>query len=141
MNDFRKLISGEFSKLNKTKKKPVKSAAQAYKDGKKALDKKHYSNAIKDFELTIRKNYKPAGSHFYLGEAHYFKRSYKKALAYYKESFKRYKKGSYNPKLFLHMAISLDKIGQKKQAKKFYNVLIDKYGSRKEAREAKKYFK
>ncbi len=138
LNSLKALITTEFKRLGSKKSKSKKSAT-LFQEGLKALKAKKYKIAIARFEETIKRNYKPAGSHFYLAEAHYRIKSYKKAIAYYKESYRRYKKGSYNPSLFLHMALSLERTGQKKAAKKFLKVLLKKYPKSAEARVAKKH--
>ncbi len=138
LNGLKVLISKEFKRLHSKKSKP-KSSAALFKEGLRALKSKEYKTAIARFEETIKRNYKPAGSHFYLAEAHYWLKSYKRAIAYYKESYRRYKKGSYNPTLFLHMALSLERTGQKKAAQKFLKVLLKKYPKSAEARVAKKH--
>ncbi len=141
LNALRTLITTQFKKLNKGsgKKSSVKSGSTLFKEGKSALKAKKYKRAVTRFIAAIDKKYKPASSHFYAGEAYYQQKKYKQAVSFFKESYKRYKKGSYNAKLFLHMGISLNKLGQKKKAKKVLKTLVKKYPKTSYAKAAKKY--
>lgn len=140
LNDFRTLVSNEFKKLNKTPlKTQSKSAKTLYSEGRKALKDKKYKTAATRFMASIEKGHRPASSHFYAGEAYYQQRRYKKAISYFKESYKLYKKGKYNAKLFLHMGISLHKLDQKRKAKKVFKTVIKKYPNTSYAKAAKKY--
>lgn len=140
LSDLRKLISKEFKKLNKApRKQKSKSGATHFKEGRASLKAKKYKRAIESFNASIAKKYKPASSHFYAGEAYYQSKKYKKAVSFFKESYKRYKKGRYNAQLFLHMAISLDKLGAKTKALKIFKSVVKKYPGTAYARAAKKY--
>jgi len=140
LTQLRALITTQFKKLNKTSKKTVtQSGKTLFAEGKAALKAKKYKTAATRFTTCIEKKYKPATSHFYAGEAYYQQKRYSKAVSYFKESYRRYKKGSYNAKLFLHMAISLDKLGKKSQAKKVFKTVIKKYPGTVYAKKAKEY--
>ena len=118
-----------------------KSNSQIYKEAKKKFSKKNYSEAILYFEHLIKNHYKPAASNYYLGEIAYRQGRYKSAVAYFKQSVSLYDKASYMPTLMLHTAISLEKIGKKIGAKKFYETLIQLYPKTKSASIAKKKLK
>ena len=140
LKNFRTLVTGEFKKLNKTPKKAqTKSGKTLYSEGRAALKAKKYKTAATRFMGSIAKKHRPASSHFYAGEAYYQQKRYKKAISYFKESYKLYKKGKYNAKLFLHMGISLHKLGQKAKAIKVFKTVIKKYPDTSYARAAKKY--
>ncbi len=115
-----------------------KSNAQIYKEAKQLYRKKSYSEAKRYFAHLIKSNYKPATSNFYLGEIAYRNGRYKDAIAYYKRSASLYDKSSFMPTLLLHTAISLQRIGDKEQAREFYNSLISLYPDSKSAAVAKK---
>jgi len=74
-----------------------------------------------------------------IGEMYYKRKDYAKAISYFKKSSKLYAKASYMPRLMLHTAIAMQKTGDKKHAKAFFNAIMQKYPNSKEAREAKKY--
>jgi len=74
-----------------------------------------------------------------IGEMKYRRKNYSEAIAYFKKSASLYAQASYMPTLMLHTAISMDKTGDKKNAKAFFKGLIVKYPSSSEAVEAKKY--
>ena len=84
-----------------------------------------------------KKAYKQPQSNFYLGEMSYYSRAYKDALFFYKKSVSLKEDAPYMPVLVLHSAISLDNIGQIKQAKKFYKTVINNYPNTKSATIAK----
>ena len=145
LTQFRTLITNEFKKLNgsstkKSDKKPEEKSVEAiYQEGRVALKAKKYKTAATRFMRSIELKHKPASSHFYAGEAYYYQKRYSKAVSFYKESYSRYKKGRYNARLFLHMGISLDKLGKKSKAKTIFKTLIKKYPKSSYAKQAKKY--
>lgn len=140
ITQLRAMIVAEFEKLNSAKISPQTTPAELFKNGNKLFKEKKYDEAISAFESAIREHYKPATSHFYLGEAYFAKGVYDQAIANYKESYNRYKKGSYNPLLFLHMAISLHKTGAVDKAQKFVEILEAQYPKSSEFTQAQKYF-
>ncbi|NPA66576.1 MAG: tetratricopeptide repeat protein [Epsilonproteobacteria bacterium] len=137
-NQFKKLVASELKQENPLDKK---SKAQILKDARKYYNKKYYTKAIEYYKYLLAHNYKPARSSYMLGEIYYYKRDYATAIAYFKESAKRYSKASYMPILLLHTAVAMQKTGDKKNARKFFQALVKKYPSSKEAKTAKKYLK
>ncbi|WP_286337536.1 tetratricopeptide repeat protein [Hydrogenimonas cancrithermarum] len=115
-----------------------KSNAKIFSEAKKLFRKKQYSDAKIYFAHLIKNHYKPATSNYYLGEIAYREGRYKDAIAYYKKSASLYDKSSFMPTLLLHTAISLERIGDKKQASQFYESLIQLYPKSKSATIAKK---
>ena len=140
-NEFKKLVGGELKNLAKGSSSSLSklSKAEILKRAERAYAKKNYSKAIEYYKYLLAHNYKPARSSFKLGEIYYYRRDYATALAYYKESAKRYSKASYMPTLMLHTALSMKYTGDKKNAKKFFQALIKKYPSSKAAKIAKKH--
>ena len=115
-----------------------KSNAEIFKEAKELFRKKSYTEAKRYFSYLIKNHYKPATSNYYLGEIAYRNGRYKDAIAYYKRSASLYDKSSFMPTLLLHTAISLQRIGDKEQARQFYNSLISLYPGSKAAAVAKK---
>ena len=115
-----------------------KPNAEIFKEAKKLFRNRRYDEAKTYFSYLIKNHYKPATSNYYLGEIAYKKGRYKDAIAYYKRSASLYDKSSFMPTLLLHTAISLQRIGDKEQAKQFYNSLISLYPKSKAAAVAKK---
>ena len=109
-----------------------------YRDGVKLFSERNYDLAKEKFQLAISKNYKPASSNYYLGEIAYYTQNYHDAIRYYKKSSSIYDGASYMKVLYLHTAISLSKIGEKQQAKNFFQFIIDNYPDTKVAEIAKK---
>ncbi len=115
-----------------------KSNAVLFKEAKTLFAKKAYDEAALRFEHLIKNHYKPATSNYYLGEIAYRQGRYKTAIAHYKKSASLYDKSKFMPTLLLHTAISLQRIGDKKQAKQFYESLVQLYPKSSAARVAKK---
>ncbi len=118
-----------------------KSGAQLFKEARAAYLAHKYEEAKKLFEASVKKHYKPATSHFYIAESCYYTKQYRCAIEHYKKSASLYAKSSYMPTLLLHTAISLERLGDEKNAKKFYTNLIKLYPKSKSARIAKKQLK
>lgn len=116
----------------------LKGNATLYSEGVRLFQKQKYDEAKKRFEITRRKGYKPAASNYYLGEIAYYTHHYNDAIFYFKKSAEIYDQASYIDTLLLHTAVSLEKTGDKVQAKTFYQTIIDGYPEKKSARIAKK---
>ena len=116
----------------------AKSSAKIYSEAKSMFRKKAYGDAKIRFKQLVKRHYKPATSSYYLGEIAYRQGRYKDAIAYYKKSASLYDKSSFMPTLLLHTAISFDRIGQKREAKKFYDSVMQLYPKSKAAAVAKK---
>ena len=142
-NNFKKLVASELKKLSASSSDSLKnlSKAEILKRAERAYAKKHYTKAIDYYKYLLAHNYKPARSSFKLGEIYYYRRDYATALAYFKESAKRYSKASWMPTLMLHTALSMKYTGDEKNAQKFLQALIKKYPNSNAAKIAKKYLK
>ncbi len=114
-----------------------KSNANLYSEGVRHFVKQRYNEAKKRFTVTDTKGYKPAASNYYLGEIAYYTKRYEDAIFHFKKSAGLYDKASYIDTLLLHTAISLDRTGEKSQAKIFYKNIIENYPSKKTAKIAK----
>ncbi len=143
VNDFKSLIAkelkGSSKKSSNTSKYSKKTNAQIATESKAYYDKRYFTDAIKGYEYLIKQNYKPAYAHYMIGEMNYKRKNYSNAISYFKKSSSLYSKASYMPKLMLHTAISMQKTGDKANAKKFFSAIIAKYPETSEAQEAKKY--
>jgi len=118
-----------------------KSIKNLYSEGVRLFFKKRYDKANKRFTITDAKSYKPAASNYYLGEIAYYTKKYEDAIFYFKKSAGLYDRASYIDTLLLHTAISLEKSGEKKQAKVFYENIIVNYAEKKTATIAKENLK
>jgi len=112
-------------------------ASKLYSEGVRLFTKRRYDEAKKRFVQTARKGYKPAASNYYLGEISYYTKQYEDAIFYYKKSAGLYDKASYMDVLLLHTGISLEKRGEKQQARLFYENLIENFPGKKSASIAK----
>ena len=118
-----------------------KPTSKIYSEGVRLFVKQRYNEAEKRFVITDRKGYKPAASNYYLGEIAYYTKKYEDAIFFYKKSASLYDQASYMDVLLLHTAISLEKTGEKGEAKIFYQNIIDNYADRKSAKIAKERLK
>jgi len=109
-----------------------------YRRGVQLFGQRSYNSAKEKFEETLARNYKKASSSYYLGEIAYYTRNYPEAIRYYKQSASLYDSATYMPILYLHTAISLERDGQKEQAKNFFQFVIDNYPNTKASEIAKK---
>ncbi len=137
-NELKKELQKIFQQLGKNSLKSL-SGSKLYQMAHRAYKKKDFAKARELFEMSAAKQYKPAASNFYAGESCYYSKDYACAVEHYKKSASLYAKASYMPTLLLHTAISLEKLGQKKEAKKFFNTLIKLYPKTKAAKIAKKH--
>jgi len=118
-----------------------KTNATLYSEGVRFFVKKRYTEAQKRFAITDTKRYKPAASNYYLGEIAYYTKKYEDAIFYFKKSAGLYDKASYIDTLLLHTAVSLEKSGDKGQAKAFYENIIANYKGKKSVKIAKERLK
>ena len=146
--ELQKALKGNYKPSSTTKKINKNSdsiegkpTSKLYSEGVRLFVKKRYSEAKKRFTVTDTKGYKPAASNYYLGEIAYYTKKYEDAIFYYKKSVGLYDQASYIDVLLLHTAISLDKTGDKNQAKTFYQNIIDNYEGKNSAKIAKERLK
>ena len=143
-NRFKKSLAKELTKLKVVDKKS-NSLCSNMSNGKVAdkakiyFNKKYYTKAVKCYKYLIKHSYKPAHSHYMIGEMMYRNKDYGGAVSYFKKSASLYSKASYMPKLMLHTAISMKKTRDYDNANMFFNAIISKYPNSKEAKEANRY--
>jgi len=139
INDFKTLMAKELKELSGSKGSSKLSSSKLFKEAKIYYNKKYYTKAIKDYEELIKRNYKPAYSHYMIGEMYYKRKNYAKAISYFKKSSQLYTKASYMPTLMLHTAISMERTGDISHAMVFYNAIVQKFPNSSEAKESKKH--
>ncbi len=142
VNDFKTLVVKELKdRSKKSASTPSryanKSSAQVAKEAQAYYAKKYYTDAIKDYEYLIKKNYKPAYAHYMIGEMNYKRKNYSNAISYFKKSSSLYSKASYMPTLMLHTAVSMQKTGDNAHAKAFFKAVVAKYPNSADAKDAK----
>ena len=118
-----------------------KTSATLYSEGVRLFVKQRFSDAKTKFVATDTQGYKPAESNYYLGEIAYYTKQYDDAVFYFKKSAGLNDQASYIDTLLLHTAISLEKNGEKDQAKTFYENIIANYSDKKSAKIAKQKLK
>lgn len=141
VNSFKTLVTKEMKSKKNRAKSSRTSSVELYNQAKVYYNKKYYTKAIQNYKELIKRKYRPAYAHYMIGEMNFKRKNYAKAIAYFKKSASLYDKASYMPKLMLQTAIAMDKTGDKDHAKAFYNAIIAKYPSSKEAKEAKRYLR
>jgi len=143
VNKFKDLLSKELKATPKSKQTETQntkglSNAELDKKAKELYDKKLYKESSELYKELIEKNYKPAYSHYMVGEIEYYKNNHTEAIAYFKKSATLESKATYMPTLLLHTAISMDNSGDKKNARTFYDAVIAQYPQSSQADIAKK---
>ncbi len=133
-----KELEGKLYKKHNSQKIILKKGKTIFAEAKKAYKDKDYKKANELFNASVKKRYLPATSNFYLGEISYIRKNYAKAIEFYKRSISLYDKASFTPTLLYHTYISFKKLGDRKNAKKFKNILLVKYPKSKVAKLVKK---
>ena len=140
VNAFKDLIAKELKSSGSTQVKQNSDAsADLYNQAKDDYDQKFYTKSIENYEILIKRNYKPAYAHYMIGEMNFKRKNYAEAITYFKKSASLYDKGSYMPTLMLHTATSMENTGDAAHAKAFYQAVVSKYPTSDEAKEAKRY--
>lgn len=115
------------------------SSSALYSRGVRLVNKKRYSEAKKRFDILAERGYKKASTHFYLGEIAYRTGKYTQAIDAYKASAELDENAAYMDRLLLHTGIAMEKSGDKGQAKRFFQAIVDGYPNTASARVAKKH--
>lgn len=140
INEFKALVANELKKGTAVSTSSGKvTSADLYNSAKKNFDSRNYTKAIEEYTELINRKYKPAYSHYMIGEIYYKRKDYGQAISYFKKSSELYSKASYMPELMLHTAVSMENTGDKSHAQAFYQAIIQKYPNSSEAAEAKKH--
>lgn len=140
VNTFKTLVSKELKSGTKESDSFAgMDRGDIYDKAKVYFDNKNYTKSIEYYSYLIEKHYKPAYSHYMIGEMKFQRKNYAEAISYFKKSASLYDKASYMPTLMLHTAISMDKTNDKEHAKAFYQGIIVKFKGTKEAEEAQNY--
>jgi len=131
------------SKQQSSAKNPLESASSSalYSRGVRLVKKGKYSMAKQRFDILKKRGYKKASTHFYLGEIAYRTKRYSDAISFYKISAQANENANYMDTLLLHTGISLEKKGDKKQAKRFFQAIVDGYPDTVSAQIAKKHLR
>jgi len=142
VNAFKALIAKELkgsgAKHSASKVESI-SSSDIYTQAEGYYKKKDYTKAIESYELLIKKNYKPAYSHYMIADMNFKRKNYANAITYYKKSSSLYSKASYMPSLMLNTAISMSKTGDSEHANAFFDAIVKKFPNSVEAKEAAKY--
>ena len=115
------------------------SSSALYSKGVRLVTKKRYTEAKKRFDILAGRGYKKAATHFYLGEIAYRTGKYSRAVDEYKTSAELNENAAYMDRLLLHTGIAMEKSGDKGQAKRFFQAIVDGYPNTTSARIAKKH--
>ncbi len=115
------------------------SSAALYSKGVRLVNKKNYTQAKRRFDILAKRGYKKAATHFYLGEIAYRTGKYSTAVEEYKQSAELDENAGYMDRLLLHTGLALEKNGDKEQAKRFFQAIVDGYPGTTSAKVAKKH--
>lgn len=111
--------------------------ADIEKDAKALFDAKKYQDAKIHYDYLSNKKYNLAKTQFMLGEIAFNQKSYANAIQNYQASLKADDKAEYLPELLHRSGISLENLGDKANADKFYNYLKTKYPDSPQAKSIK----
>lgn len=131
--------SPEKNKTKSTNVLETASSSALYSRGVRLVKKKKYSMAKLRFDILKKRGYKKASTYFYLGEIAYRTKKYADAITHYKHSAEANENANYMNTLLLHTGISLEKKGDKSQAKRFFQAIVDGYPDTGSAKVAKQH--
>jgi len=136
-----KKIKNSTKNSSKTKDNTLESAPSKalYSRGVRLVKQKRYSMAKLRFDILKKRGYKRASTHFYLGEIAYRTKQYGDAIELYKKSAEANEKANYMDTLLLHTGLALEKKGDRSQAKRFFQAIVDGYPDTGSAKVAKKH--
>ncbi len=140
VNKLKKLVGKKHKlRVKHTRKSSSskKSSQVLYNEAARFYKKKYYTKAIANYEILIKRKYKPAFSHYMIGEMYYRRKNYSNAIFYYKKSSSLYSKAPYMPNLMLHTAVSMKRTGDNAHANIFFEAVVAKYPNSAEARDAR----
>ena len=129
-------IENQTQTAQNIKQNAKKSSTEILKEADELYKNKKYTDAKELYSTLKTAKFQPAKVNFMLGEIAYFEQDYNTALSHYKTSLNLSDTSEFMPKLLYHSAISLDKIGDTKNANKFYSYLKSKFPNSKEANAA-----
>lgn len=109
------------------------SLSDVEKEASKLYSQKKYSDAKVAYDFLLSKNYQPANTNFALGEIAFNQKNYSAAIANYQKSVSLNQDAPYMPKLLLNTGKSLENLGNKESANKFFSALKNKYPTSNEA--------
>ncbi len=138
VNSTNKVKDSKNSTKQKKSQNSDMSDSEIETKAKELYDKKLYGESLEYYKQLIEKNYKPANAHYMVGEIEYYRKNYSDAIAYFKKSATLHSKASYMPTLMLHTAVSMEKSGDKTNAKVFYDAIITQFPDSTHAETAKK---
>ncbi|MCI6988169.1 MAG: tetratricopeptide repeat protein [Campylobacter sp.] len=109
------------------------SLDEVQQEAKKLYSEKKYSDAKAAYDFLLSKNYQPAYTNFALGEIAFNQKNYSAAITSYQKSVSLNADAPYMPKLLLNTGKSLENLGNKESANKFFSALKSKYPTSNEA--------
>jgi TolA-binding protein len=115
------------------------SSSALYSKGVRLVNRKRYTEAKRRFDILAERHYKKAATHFYLGEIAYRTGKYTRAIDEYKQSAEQNDNAAYMDTLLLHTGIAMEKNGEKQQAKRFFQAIVDGYPGTISAKVAKRH--
>jgi tol-pal system protein YbgF len=118
-----------------------KSEADTLQEGILEFKKQKYENArkiFKDFLKRFPTSPKAGDAQFYIGESLFLQKNYADAILAYEDLSSKYSKNPHIPQAILNQAISFEQMGEKIDAKLFFEKVISQFPNSDEAKIAKK---
>ncbi len=137
LQNLKKKVNKQRSSVKENR--PKKSSKSMLSEAIRAYRAKAYAKAERLFTELVGRNYKRATSSYYLGEIAYYQKRYPDAIVYYKKSASLYDKASYMPTLLLHTGLSFRNLGEKENARRFFEAVVTSYPDSAQAKIARKY--
>ena len=104
-------------------------AQSGLKTATKDYDRWAYIDAIKMYEKVYQRGYSNQDMVEKLGNAYYFNARYSEAQPYYQKLFSEYDLSNVSAEYFYRYAHTLQNTGNESEAKKYYNLFVEKAGA------------
>ena len=124
---FGKTSKKEDEKLLKNNTFSSKSKEELLLEARLLFKQDYFTKALPILYYLDKEKYELGEINYLLGEIHFYRKKYKKAINYFKKSALLNDKVEYMPKLLLHSALSFEKIRDLDNAKSFYNTIMELY--------------
>ena len=120
------------------------SDTDIYDSGRQAFEKSKYEDALDLFQELIKKypeSKNADNAQFWIGEIYYRNKMYKESIIEYQKVIENYSKGNKVKDSMLKQGYAFLKLGDKKNARTLFELLIKKYPKSSQAKVAKKNLK
>jgi tol-pal system protein YbgF len=135
-----KSLKEKGAEVEKEAKESATPAPNLIKEGHTLLDQKKYDEASEKFKAVLSKGKQgkeSAEAYYGLGEVEYAKKNYNKAILQYSKVQDASAQSTRIPSALLKIALSFQHMNRSKEAKGFFDELLDRFPKSKEAKKAR----